>query len=119
MWTIYIKLLAMDGEAKKRLAQILIKVQGDRSVRQFALDLDVALGTMQNWLQGAGLPNANNLERIAAAAGMSIEELFAELRGEKISPTPRKAEDILQLALHLDDEERRRLIKLLVDAIGR
>lgn len=109
----------MDEGARRRLAEILKNVQGDRSVRQFALDLGVALGTVQNWLQGAGLPSLENLEKIAVAAGISVEELFAELRGEKTSPAPRKAEDVLQVAMQLDDEERRRLIKLLVDAIGR
>jgi transcriptional regulator with XRE-family HTH domain len=107
----------MEVGAKQRLAQILARVQGDRSVRQFALDLDVALGTMQNWLQGAGLPNAKNLEKIAVAAGMTIEELFAELRGETKTPSPKKAEDVLQIALLLDNEQRRRLIKLLVDNV--
>lgn len=111
-------LIAMDSAAKKRLAQILIRVQGDRSMRQFAMDLGVSLGTVQNWLQGSGFPSADNLGKIATAAGMSIEELFNEVRGQEKTPyTPKMAEDVLQVALLLDDEQRRRLIKLLVDHI--
>lgn len=119
MWRIYIYLSEMDDEARKRLARILTKVQGDRSVRQFAFDLGVALGTMQNWLQGSGLPSAKNLEKIATAAGMTVEELFDELNGKRTVFEPKRAEDVLQIALRLTDEERRRLIKLLVDVIGR
>lgn len=99
------------------MKQILEEARRGRSVRQFALDLGVALGTMQNWLQGSGFPSAGNLEKIATAAGMSVEDLFRELKGEKTSPAPKKAEDVLQIALLLDNEQRRRLIKLLVDNV--
>ncbi|WP_414755604.1 helix-turn-helix domain-containing protein [Anabaena sp. CCY 9910] len=117
MWQIFIKHLAMDDGAKKRLAEMLVEVQGDRSVRQFAMDLGVALGTVQNWLQGAGFPSARNLEKIATASGTTIEELFAKLRGQEAIYTPKVAEDVLRIALQLNDEQRRRLIKLLVDSI--
>lgn len=110
----------MDDESKRRLARILARARGDRSVRQFALDLGVALGTAQNWLQGSTFPSSRNLEKIAIATGMKIEELFKELRGENVDTSePKVAENVLQIALRLNSEEQRRLIKLLVDAIGR
>lgn len=51
--------------------------------------------------------------------GMSVQELFDELKGQNKTPPPRKAEDVFQSAIQLDDEEKRRLIILLVQAIGR
>ncbi|WP_099067897.1 helix-turn-helix transcriptional regulator [Nostoc linckia] len=116
MWA-EIELLAMDDDAKRRLAQILARAQGVRSQRQLAMDLGVALGTVQNWLQGQGFPSSENLEKIAVAAGMSIEELFNQIKGENVSYSPKVAEDVLTIALQLDVEQRRRLIKLLVDNI--
>jgi transcriptional regulator with XRE-family HTH domain len=115
MWLI-LELLAMDDEARRRLINLIVKVKGDRSQRQFALDLDVSLGAVQNWLQGR-VPSSENLEKIATSAGMTIEELFQEIRGEEAGYTPHLAEDVLQIALQLDNEQRRRLIKLLVDYI--
>lgn len=108
-----------EVEAKKRLARILAKVQGDRSQRQFAIDLGVGLATVQNWLSGQTFPSGKNLEKIAVAAGVNIEELFNQIKGNEAIYTPKVAEDVFQLALQLDDNERRRLIKLLVDVIGR
>lgn len=116
-----IRRVLMDRFARQRLREVLKRVQGDRSVRQFAIDLDVALGTMQNWLQGTGLPSTRNLEKIARSAGMSVQELHDELVGNKNTPPePKSPRDVFQVAVrNLDDEGLRELIKLLVEAIGR
>lgn len=110
------ELLAMDEAARQRLVELVKRIQGDRSQRKFASDLGVSTGALQNWLQGR-VPSSENLENLATAAGMTIEELLNEIRGETVAYTPRVAEDVLQIALQLDDEQRRRLIKLLVDNI--
>ena len=108
--------LLMDVEARRRLKKLIERIKGDRSQRQFALDVGVSLGAVQNWLQGR-VPQPENLEKVAIAAGLTIEELLVEVRGEGATYTPRVAEDVLQIALQLDSEQRRRLIKLLVDNI--
>lgn len=108
-------LLMMDGDAKKRLAMIVAKAQGERSQRQFAKDLGVSQGTVQNWLGGVGFPSSENLERIAVAAGMTLEELFNQVKGEESISAPKVAEDVLQLARQLDKRQRKRLVKLLID----
>ncbi len=108
----------MDQGSRRRLAQILKGIQGDRSVREFARDLDVSLGTMQNWLDATGLPSIENLGKIAAVVGMTVQELYDAMNGEQQqTPLPKKAEDVLHIVLQLDDRERRRLIKLLMDHI--
>lgn len=83
----------MDRGAKERLATVLRRVQGDacgngkaeRTERELALQMGVALATVQNWLGGAGLPNIENLGIIAQEAGMTVQELYQE-HGFKASP---------------------------------
>lgn len=111
-----IESLEMDELARRRLIELLIRVQGDRSQRIFARDLGVSPGALQNWLLGR-VPSSENLERIAAVAGMSIQELFNQINGESPVYTPQTAQEVLEIALHLNDEQRRLLIKLLVDNI--
>lgn len=106
----------MDEAGRRRLAELVKRLQGDRSQRKFASDLGVSPGALQNWLQGR-VPSSENLENLAIAAGMTIEELLNEIRGETTAYTPKVAEDVLQVALQLDNEERRRLVKLLIDNI--
>lgn len=107
----------MDAAAKKRLANLIGDLQGRRSLRVFAQDLGVSLKTVQNWLEGGTLPSTKNLQKIAIAANMNVEELYTYLNGQQIKYVPKVAEDVLRLALQLDKEQRRRLIKLLVDNI--
>ncbi|MBN3948382.1 MAG: helix-turn-helix domain-containing protein [Nostoc sp. NMS7] len=108
--------LQMDDLAKQRLIDLLVRVQGDRSQREFARDLEITPGALQNWLLGR-VPSSDNLQKIATAAGMTIEQLFSELKGESSVYVPKVAEDVLQIALQLNNEQRRRLIKLLIDTI--
>ena len=111
-----IEFLEMDELARQRLIELLMRVQGDRSQRIFAKELGVSTGALQNWLLGR-VPSSENLEKIAAAAGMSIQELFNQINGESPAYSPQVAEEVLEVALQLNDEQRRRLIKLLVDNI--
>jgi transcriptional regulator with XRE-family HTH domain len=106
----------VDEGAKRRLAQLLIRFQGDRSTRQFALDLDVSNTALQNWLSASSMPSPKNLEKIAAFIGMPIEELFAVLRGENATTdSPSKTvEQILNDFLKLPDEDKKRLLVLMI-----
>ncbi|BBD69557.1 helix-turn-helix domain-containing protein [Nostoc commune NIES-4072] len=118
MW-LEIRQILMDDQARKRLAEIVIKIRGERSQSQFAMDLGVSLGAVQNWMKGQGMPSAKNLEKIATAAGMNLEELFSQINGDdpKEIYSPKVAEEVMQVARKLDIEQRKRLIKLLIDDI--
>ena len=115
IWLIIYGLL-MDDAARGRLKELLLRVQGDRSQRDFAADLGVTPGALQNWLRGR-VPSSENLERIAIAAGLTIEGLYNEINGGSAVYVPRVAEDVLQIALQLDREQRRRLVKMIIDHI--
>jgi transcriptional regulator with XRE-family HTH domain len=111
-----VEALEMDELARGRLVELLRKVQGDRSQADFAKELKVSTGAYQNWLAGR-IPSTNNMEKIAKAAGMSIQELHSAINGEPVAQTFKTANEVLQIALQLDNEQLRRLAKLLIDHI--
>ncbi|MBH8554005.1 hypothetical protein I8751_16840 [Nostocaceae cyanobacterium CENA357] len=61
----------------------------------------------------------HNLEKIATSAGMTTEELIIYVQGEEAATyAPKVAEDVLQVARHLDKKQFKRLIKLMVDDLS-
>lgn len=118
-WIKCYELVTMDEEARKRLKEILEQVRAGRSQRQFARDLGVSLGTVQNWLSGDSFPSSEKLEKVASVAGMSLEQLFVYLKGEDATRQglPKVAEDVLFHAKSLDKSQQVRLLKLLIDEI--
>lgn len=119
VWIETVELVTMDEEAKKRLKQILEQVRAGRSQRQFARDLGVSLGTVQNWLSGDSFPSSEKLEKVAVVAGMSLEQLFVYLKGDDATRrgNPEVAEDVLIHAKELNKEQQVRLLKLLIDEL--
>ncbi|MBW4598948.1 MAG: helix-turn-helix domain-containing protein [Calothrix sp. FI2-JRJ7] len=111
----------MDKDAKARFVEKLMQAQAERSQRRFAKDLEVQLGTLQNWLRGDSYPTPENFKKIAAAAGMSQLELFAYIFDEDTSnlpPAPIQAEQALSYLAPLSKKEKVRLIKLLLDDVA-
>lgn len=109
----------MDEKARSRFIQKLVEAQAGRSQRKFAEDLDVALGTVQNWLRGDSFPMVDKFEKIAASLGTSQEALFSYIvtgSEELINapPTiPSVAEDVRAYAHPLSVDEKIRLLGLL------
>jgi transcriptional regulator with XRE-family HTH domain len=118
-WLEIYELIEMDQEAKKRFVEKLVQAQAGRSQRRFAVDLEVQLGTLQNWLRGDSFPTPDNFKKIAAAVGMSQVELFSYILGEEQAPAlPNVAEQALNYSKPLSKSEKVRLIKLLVDEVA-
>lgn len=120
VWVEIYELVTMDEEARKRLVQLLEFCRAGRSQRQFARDLGVSLGSVQNWLSGDSFPSSEKLEKVAVVAGMSLEQLFVYLKGEEVTNLgePKVAEDVLVQAKSLDKAQQVRLLKLLIDEIA-
>lgn len=72
----------MDDLTKKKLAEIVRQLRGIRSQRDFATALSVSQATVQSWESGRGanLPSLENIEKLAAIANLSPDELLAQLR---------------------------------------
>lgn len=74
----------MDVEAKQRLIEVVKKARGGRSLRGFARAVGVSVTTVQAWESGQFVPERDNLTRIAASAGMSLDELLDRLDGKPV-----------------------------------
>lgn len=109
----------MTDDVRSRLTNILKQAQGDRSIRKFAKDLGMSHVTVGEWISGTAFPERESLEKIAATLGLSLDDLLADLRGDRLANHPEKAEDLLPLANNLSDSEAFRLATLLLDRVNR
>ena len=113
-----IYLWLMDSKAKTRLIEKLTEAQGGRSQRKFAEDLNVALGSLQNWLKGDSFPMVDKFEKIATSLGTSQEALFAYVvtGSEEINSSPDRptvAEDVRNYSISLSVKEKIRLLSMI------
>ncbi len=109
----------MSSENRERLIEVITRAKGDRSQSEFAAELGVSSSAVQKWLSGSGFPSSDNLEKIALAAGLSgLDALRAYLRGaegEFVKEHPKVAEEILPIIEQMNKEERKRLMKMMID----
>lgn len=110
----------MDKDAKMRFVEKIKQAQAGRSQRAFARDIEVQLGTLQNWLRGDSYPTPDNFKKIADAVGMTQLDLFAYIFNEEMQApvVPTVAEQALNYSKPLPKSEKVRLIKLLVDEVA-
>lgn len=107
-----------DSQVRAKLSAILKQAQGDRTARKFAKDLGVSHVTLMSWLNCEGFPSRESLEKIAVIRGQDLDDLLADLRGDRVADiSPKKAEDLLPLANNLSDAEKFRLATLLLDGV--
>ena len=110
--------LFMTDQVRARLSEILKTAMGDRTQRSFAKDLGVSHVALRSWIECEGFPVQGNLEKIAGALGMGLEEFLQELRGDHLADiSPKKAEDLLAMANNLSDAEAFRLATLLFERV--
>lgn len=75
----------MDIEARERFAQVVAELRAGRSYRSFALLLGVSHPTVKAWENMEGVPDLENLEKVATMRGVSLDEFRRWLENE---PTP-------------------------------
>jgi len=112
--------LFMTDDVKLRLSDILKQAQGDRTARKFAKDLGVSHVTLMSWINCEGFPSRESMEKIAVSRGQALDDLLADLRGDRVADIePKRAEDLLPLANNLSDAEAFRLATLLLERVNK
>ncbi|MCA6572117.1 MAG: hypothetical protein IM535_08370 [Pseudanabaena sp. M38BS1SP1A06MG] len=107
-----------DSEVRLRLSEILKQLQGERSARKFAKDLKVSHVTLMSWINCEAFPKREKLEDIANYRGQTLDDLLADLRGDRVVDiSPKKAEDLLPLTNNLSHAEAFRLATLLLERV--
>lgn len=74
----------MNTEARKKLIEIVKKTRGTLSQRAFAKLLGVSTTAVQSWERGDSVPDTDNLGKIAARAGYTLEQFLAYLESDAI-----------------------------------
>jgi transcriptional regulator with XRE-family HTH domain len=76
----------MDSSAKRKFAELVKRLRGDLTQKEFADILGVTYGAIQGWENEAvNNPSSANLAKIAHHAGLTIEQLMARLEGKNDS----------------------------------
>ena len=80
---------AVVKRTKKKIAERLAEVRGDRSQRQFALDLDVFQQNINRYERGS-TPHPDFLITLAVSEGISVDWLLFGKGKKKLSGAPAK-----------------------------
>jgi transcriptional regulator with XRE-family HTH domain len=71
-------------ESREKLIEIIKLARGEMSKRAFGKLLGVSATSIQMWEKGVKVPDTENLAKIAARAGYTLEELLSCLDGKPI-----------------------------------
>jgi transcriptional regulator with XRE-family HTH domain len=116
---------------KERLSQLLkLHAKNFKSQTDFAKKLDIERAAFGTYVRGASFPDTDNLQKIADYLGIELAQLRSSLEGGtftkaretankyQVDSQTRKAEDfILVLTDSLDNQEKIRLAKMLLEIV--
>lgn len=106
----------MDAHKKEKLALFIKKTRGNISQRQFAKKVGVSFYAVNQWEAGASSPSSENMQKLAQACGLTVDEIYKEVGEEipeKMPEEYKQAEDVFFLARQLSLVEQAKLIELL------
>lgn len=93
----------MDSNAKRRFAEIIKSLRGELTQKEFAHILGVTYGAIQAWEKAeVSNPSSANLAKVANYAGLSFEQLMANVNGESV-PEIQRAVNPLYVVTQLKD----------------
>ncbi len=72
-------------EGKEKLIEIIKTARGSMSQRAFGKVLGVSATAVQLWEKGDTIPDTENLAKIAARSGYTLEDLLRCLEGKPLS----------------------------------
>ncbi|MFH7025127.1 MAG: helix-turn-helix domain-containing protein [Heteroscytonema crispum UTEX LB 1556] len=77
----------MNTVGREKLVEIVKKTRGTMSQRAFGKLLGVSTTAVQSWERGDSVPDTENLAKIAARAGYTLEQLLGYLEGKALLET--------------------------------
>lgn len=78
----------MNIQNREKLSEIIKTARGAMSQRAFGKLLGVSATAVQLWERGDTVPDTENLAKIAARTGYSLEEFLSLLDGNRVSKAP-------------------------------
>jgi transcriptional regulator with XRE-family HTH domain len=101
----------------ERLARLVAELRGSKSQRQFAKELGVSQSSVRFWESHLAWPETENLEKLAALKGWSLQDLQSYLvKGER--PDPEPLEQILNTVRSLPLEAVAQIAAVAVETLA-
>ncbi|MEG4607621.1 helix-turn-helix transcriptional regulator [Microcoleus sp. F6_B6] len=104
----------MDVQAREKFAEVICEMRAGRSYRAFARLLGVSHPTIKAWENLEGIPDRENLERVASLRGETLEEFKEFLGGSR---TPSRLQNLLQQVRTIPDDELAVVLRVIADRI--
>lgn len=104
-------------ESRERLANVVKKARGSVSQRAYGKMLGVSGTTVRDWEEMLATPSTENLKKIAASAGYSLEDLLALLEG-RATPQPSDVEQVITKIRYMPQKEFAQVVRAVGDRLA-
>lgn len=120
LWVNAYECWVMDFEYRQRFSQSvqqIIKAQGFKSARKFAIHHGLSASAVRQWLAQETLPSPKNLELLAKLYGLTVDDYLKVLRGDdpEAEPEQETVDEIFERVRQLPKRDRIVLLHRLVD----
>ena len=108
-------IVVMKTDERTRLSKLLKDIRGEVSIRSFCgADRGIHYAAWRQWEACESVPGYENLEKVAALKGWTMDQLLAYLRTGDETEKPFDIEAIVAYIKGMPDSERMGLIKRLL-----
>jgi|GEM_PF-1022068 len=105
----------MDQATREKFAEIISEMRANRSYRAFARLLGVTHPTIKAWENLEGIPDQENLERIASFRGETLEEFKQILGGVR---QPSRLQKLVQEVRVISHEELSVILHVIAERMS-
>ncbi|MEG4518823.1 MULTISPECIES: helix-turn-helix transcriptional regulator [unclassified Microcoleus] len=105
----------MDDQTKKKFAELIYEMRANRPYRAFGRLLGVTHPTIKAWENLEGVPDLENLKRVAKFRGETLEQFKLVLAGKQ---KPSQLEQLVQQVRTISKEELAVVLQVIAERIA-
>lgn len=105
----------MDVRTREKFAEVIFEMRANRSYRAFSRLLGVTHPTIKAWENLEGIPDLENLERVAKFRGETLEEFKQILAGAR---KPSRLQQLVQQVRTISEEELAVILHVIAERIA-
>ncbi|MEG4458472.1 helix-turn-helix transcriptional regulator [Microcoleus sp. N9_A1] len=105
----------MDVHTREKFAEVIFEMRANRSYRAFSRLLGVTHPTIKAWENLEGIPDLENLQRVAKFRGETLEEFKQILAGAR---KPSRLQELVQQVRSISDEELAVILHVIAERIA-
>ncbi len=108
----------MNTEGREKLVEIVKHTRGSMSQRAFGRLLGVSTTAVQSWERGDSVPDTENLAKIAARAGYTLEQLLDYLEGKPLPDSSSRLNQILKQIEYMPLSQVAQIVQAAADRLN-